>query len=258
MAQTDLAFPIVDNIVISCPGNSRVTADFYARLLQMQVIRNDWLMIAKSPDSEPRLAFDDDLDLDRRAAWLDPERPAQVHLDFPTADLASAVTLATELGAMPIEQSPDVAVFSDPAGHPFCLYADDLNADDEHDDASGDHPLPGRVGRVVIDCISPRLLADFYSGFLDMPDLSADREDWVVISRTDGRLPALAFRQSQAQPPRWPDPAHPQQMHLDVWVDDPEAVADRALRAGAVELPPMGGSCPVFADPAGHPFCICT
>lgn len=55
---------------------------------------------------------------------------------------------------MPIEQSPDVAVFSDPAGHPFCLYADNLSADDEAQDASGDHPLPGRVGRVVIDCFS--------------------------------------------------------------------------------------------------------
>ena len=110
----------------------------------------------------------------------------------------------------------------------------------------------------MIDCADPRSLAEFYAGFLDMPERSTNGEGWVEISRTDRRLPGLAFRQSQSPPPRWPDPAHPQQMHLDVWVDDSKSAADRVLRAGATELPPMGGSCPVFADPAGHPFCICT
>jgi catechol 2,3-dioxygenase-like lactoylglutathione lyase family enzyme len=254
MAQTDLAFPIVDNIVIGCPRNSEATADFYARLLQMRVIREDWLMIAKGPDTEPRLAFDDDLDPDRVASWLDPDRPAQVHLDLPTADLDSAAMLATQLGAVLVEQDTDVAVFADPAGHPFCLYVD---REDDHV-RPVDHPLSGRIGRVVIDCASPRSLAGFYAGFLDMPDRLADDADWIVIGRSDGRMPALAFRQSYAEPPRWPDPAFPQQMHLDIWVDDADTASAQAISAGATELPAMGGSCPVFADPAGHPFCICT
>lgn len=254
MAETDLAFPIVDNIVIGCPGNSKATADFYARLLQMRVIRKDWLMIAKGPDAEPRLAFDDDLEPDRVAAWLDPDRPPQVHLDLPTADLASAAALATQLGAVLVEQDTDVVVFADPAGHPFCLYVD---LEDDHAQPV-DHPLSGRIGRVVIDCASPRSLAEFYAGFLDMPHRLADNGNWVVISRSDGRLPALAFRQSDAPPPRWPDPGFPQQMHLDIWVDDAKTAAEQAIKAGATQLPAMGGSCPVFADPAGHPFCICT
>lgn len=254
LAQTDLPFPIVDNIVIGCPGNSRATAEFYARLLRMEVIREDWLMIAKGPASEPRLAFDDDLDPDQVAAWLDPSRPAQVHLDLPAADLTSAVGLAIQLGATPVMQRPDVAVLSDPAGHPFCLYVE--VQDDQ--DAPSDHPLSGRIGTVVFDCADPRSLARFYADFLDMPALLTDDDRWVEIGRSDGRSPGLAFRQVPAPPPMWPDPAFPQQMHLDIWVDDPKAAADRAIQAGATELPAMGGSCPVLADPAGHPFCICT
>lgn len=254
MAQTDLAFPIIDNIVIGCPGNSDVTAEFYARLLQMQVIREDWLMIAKGPDAEPRLAFDDDLDPDRVADWHDPRRPAQVHLDLPAWDLPSAAGLAVRLGAVAHDQHPELAVLSDPAGHPFCLYSD--KQDDQF--ATSDHPLSGRVGRVVVDCPSPRSLAGFYAGFLDMPELLIDTDELVVIGRADGRLPGLAFRQSHAAPPRWPDPDFPQQMHLDIWVDDPVDAAHRVVQAGAIRLPAMGGSCPVFADPAGHPFCICT
>ncbi|MBO0812672.1 MAG: hypothetical protein J2P23_11600 [Microlunatus sp.] len=177
----------------------------------------------------------------------------QVHLDLPTADLASAARLATRLGAVPVEQGTDLAVFADPAGHPFCLYVDP-----EDDHAAVDHPLSGRIGRVVIDCSSPPALAEFYAGFLDMPDRPADHGDWIVISRSDGRSPALAFRRSKAPPPRWPDPAFPQQMHLDIWVDDAEPASQQAIAAGATELPAMGGSCPVLADPAGHPFCICS
>ena len=30
-----------------------------------------------------------------------------------------------------------------------------------------------------------------------------------------------------------------------------------ALRLGATRLPHLGGGCPVYADPAGHPFCLC-
>lgn len=30
-----------------------------------------------------------------------------------------------------------------------------------------------------------------------------------------------------------------------------------AEQLGAIRLPPLGGSCPVYADPAGHPFCPC-
>ena len=56
--------------------------------------------------------------------------------------------------------------------------------------------------------------------------------------------------------PRWPDPDYPQQMHFDLEFDDREAAERLAVRLGAVRLPGQGGSCPVYADPAGHPFCL--
>jgi hypothetical protein len=59
------------------------------------------------------------------------------------------------------------------------------------------------------------------------------------------------------RPPRWPDPQYPEQLHLDLSADDRESRERLALELGATRLPPQGGSCPVYADPAGHPFCLC-
>jgi hypothetical protein len=52
--------------------------------------------------------------------------------------------------------------------------------------------------------------------------------------------------------PTWPDPAVPQQFHLDIMVEDVAAAGPRALALGARKLD--GES--VYADPAGHPFCL--
>ena len=60
--------------------------------------------------------------------------------------------------------------------------------------------------------------------------------------------------------PQWPDGA-PQQVHLDLYVDDIEAAHAHALAVGAVLLQAAPTSrCPgfqVYEDPAGHPFCLC-
>ena len=44
----------------------------------------------------------------------------------------------------------------------------------------------------------------------------------------------------------------PQQIHLDVMVDDPAAAGAAVLALGARKLDGDG----VYADPAGHPFCL--
>lgn len=44
---------------------------------------------------------------------------------------------------------------------------------------------------------------------------------------------------------------------LDLHFDDGEASQELALRLGAIRLP-KGGSCPVYAGPAAHPFCLCS
>lgn len=62
-------------------------------------------------------------------------------------------------------------------------------------------------------------------------------------------------------PPEWPDGA-PQQMHVDLHATDPEAAHTRALQLGARLLQDGGPLANpdegyrVYADPAGHPFCI--
>lgn len=257
----NIVLPAVDNIVFAVPASTkedyeregRALATFYAELLGMRFLREGWFMIAKDEQSEPRLAFGDGpIDDYKAPRWPDPDHPQQLHLDLPASDLDAADDLAVRLGANRLQDEGDYRTYADPVGHPFCLYRD---AADEDPDG---HPLTGRIGRVVVDCFSPRSLAAFYAELLEMPTRELDTPELVVIARADGRPPALAFQHAVFPAPRWPDADFPQQVHLDIWVEHSETARELALRLGAIPLPAIGGSCPVFADPAGHPFCLCT
>ncbi len=71
----------------------------------------------------------------------------------------------------------------------------------------------------MIDCPDPRALAKFYCQVLGMR-VNEDIDGWVVIGSKPG-LRQLAFqRVTEWVPPRWPDPAYPQQLHLDIRVND--------------------------------------
>jgi catechol 2,3-dioxygenase-like lactoylglutathione lyase family enzyme len=240
----------IRNIVFGCP-DPRALASFYAELLGMRIIREDWLVIAKDESSFPRLAFGDGPSEYRPPRWPDPEHPQQLHLDIPVYNLQAAEELALRLGATRLQDKGEYRSYADPAGHPFCLYGDAGESD------QAGRPLPGRISRVVFDCFSPRSLAAFYEELLGMHRREQDSEHWVLIARDDGSLPMLAFQHAQVTAPRWLDPAYPQQLHLDLHFDDGTAAQELALRLGAIRLP-KGGSCPVYADPAGHPFCLCS
>lgn len=109
----------------------------------------------------------------------------------------------------------------------------------------------GRLHHVVLDCPDPRGLATFYSELLDQP-ITYVSDDWVVVARDDTSS-GLAFQLApDHQPPTWPDNHVPQQFHLDVMVEDVEAATPEVLALGASHLDGRG----VFADPAGHPFCL--
>jgi len=114
----------------------------------------------------------------------------------------------------------------------------------------------GRMHKVVIDCPDPSALARFYAEVLGFEVIYAD-EDWVTIGKGDGTR--LGFQRApDHQRPHWPDPAHPQQMHLDIFVDDIDKAEPRVLELGATLLDGVAGrGFRVFADPAGHPFCLC-
>jgi catechol 2,3-dioxygenase-like lactoylglutathione lyase family enzyme len=110
----------------------------------------------------------------------------------------------------------------------------------------------GRLHHVILDGPDPRALAEFYSALLGLP-ITYDDGDFVVVS-ADDRTSGVAVQRSPDQVrPTWPDPAIPQQIHFDVMVDDQAAAREAVLALGATELP-AGDH--VFADPAGHPFCL--
>jgi catechol 2,3-dioxygenase-like lactoylglutathione lyase family enzyme len=109
----------------------------------------------------------------------------------------------------------------------------------------------GRMHHVVLDCPDPAALATFYSVLLGLPVTYRD-DGWVVVAAS-ATSSGLAFQLAPGnQPPTWPDPAVPQQFHLDIMVEDPAAAKSQVLALGATEL----GSDHVYADPAGHPFCL--
>jgi catechol 2,3-dioxygenase-like lactoylglutathione lyase family enzyme len=110
----------------------------------------------------------------------------------------------------------------------------------------------GRLHHVVVDCPEPAALAEFYSLLLGLP-VTHTSLDWVVIAEND-TTSGIAFQMAcDHQPPRWPDPDHPQQFHLDVMVDDLVAAGREVLELGARLLSVDDH---VYADPAGHPFCL--
>jgi catechol-2,3-dioxygenase len=130
-----------------------------------------------------------------------------------------------------------------------------------------DEPIP-RIRQVVLDTTDVRGLAEFYRNLVGYDYRPGDREaepgeDWLVLRHPDGGQ-ALAFQLVDRLPTStWPEDGIPQQLHLDMTVPDKatlEAARDRALGLGATlrhdrfddEQEPLY----VFADPAGHPFCI--
>ena len=85
-------------------------------------------------------------------------------------------------------------------------------------------------------------------------------DDWHLI-RVDG-VPRLAVQLAPDHtPPEWPD-GTPQQIHLDLWVEDIDAAHEEVMDLGARLLKPAADTdehdnFQVYADPAGHPFCLC-
>lgn len=114
----------------------------------------------------------------------------------------------------------------------------------------------GHLEKTVIDCPDPVALAEFYCQVLGM-SISENVDGWVVIGARPG-LRQLAFqRAAEWIRPRWPDPAYPQQMHLDIRVADADQAERELVALGATRAPAERETgFRVFTDPAGHPFCI--
>jgi catechol 2,3-dioxygenase-like lactoylglutathione lyase family enzyme len=115
-------------------------------------------------------------------------------------------------------------------------------------------------GAVVVDCPDPAGLARFYAELLGWPEPTITQEGyWATVFGGDGSFVIEFQRDDHYQPPTWPDPERPQMFHLDFAVTDMAAAAERALAVGAkpLDLSDAHPTFHVYADPAGHPFCLC-
>ncbi|UVJ39761.1 VOC family protein [Arthrobacter sp. CJ23] len=114
-----------------------------------------------------------------------------------------------------------------------------------------------RFPSVVIDCPDAAALAAFYSGLLGW-DVK-DEGGWVDIRPEDGSN-CISFQQVEDyRPPQWPGQTVPQQMHLDLVVEDLDKGEEVATGLGATKAEYQPGTTfRVFLDPAGHPFCLCS
>ena len=134
----------------------------------------------------------------------------------------------------------------------------------------GEYP---QLLNTVLDCTNARELAEFYRQFLgvryrsgDEPptDGTPDDAHWLVLTDANG-VRKLAFQQVHDLPrASWPEPSEvPQQLHRDFAVpsrSELDRQRERAVALGSVILLNRSDDPDeplyVFADLAGHPFCI--
>ena len=127
--------------------------------------------------------------------------------------------------------------------------------------------------QTVLDTADPRALAEFWRQLLglryrpgdEIPSTGPDErgQDWLVLHDGAGSA-VLAFQRVPDLPAvTWPEGPVPQQLHLDLAVADRERLDvqhERAVALGARLLRDVADDpeepLRVYADPAGHPFCL--
>jgi len=131
-----------------------------------------------------------------------------------------------------------------------------------------------QLSQVVLDCTDARVLAEFYRQLLGLRYRPGDEppapgepdpagQDWLCLRDAAGN-PCMAFQPVAVLPEAtWPEGPIPQQLHLDLTVPtaaELDVQHERALALGARLLHDRSDDpeepLRVYADPAGHPFCI--
>jgi hypothetical protein len=135
------------------------------------------------------------------------------------------------------------------------------------------------IRQTVLDTTEPRRLAEFYRQLFGLRYRPGDEppgvgrpgsgrrdpkgQGWLVLRSPSGGA-GLAFQKVAELPEAtWPDGPVPQQLHLDTTVPtaaDLDVAHERAVALGARLLYDRSDDpeepLRVYADPAGHPFCI--
>lgn len=111
---------------------------------------------------------------------------------------------------------------------------------------------------VVFDAADLAAESAFWAGMLDGQVLVDDT--WHSVFDADGQWVIGVQLAPDHVAPDWPD-GNPQQVHLDLHIDDPASAHAKAVALGARLLRPADDLAAVeghqvYADPAGHPFCL--
>lgn len=213
-------------------------ADFYVRLAGWEVVRTVQGWITLQVADGQQVAFQQ-VEQHLSPQWPGQQLPQQFHLDLLVDGHEAAAERAVTLGATRLAVGASWITLADPAGHPFDLCQ-----------REGVGPEMGLYA-VTIDAPDASGLAKFYADLLAM-EVTYDGPEGALVA---GNGRSVMFQKvDNYTPPQWPDPGHPQQAHLDIVVDDLDAVQARALELGATMLDGDSDKYRTLADPAGHPF----
>ena len=226
-------------VAFDAPDIDRLAA-FYTELAGWQIVDReaDWIVTRTGDGQQVAFQLAPNHVPPR---WPGQQLPQQFHLDLQVDGIEAAAERAMSLGATRLAAGSSWITMADPAGHPF-----DLCQKDGLGSAT-------QLFAVTIDAADASALARFYAELLGMEVTYDGPEGSLIVG--DGK--SVMFQKvGEYTAPQWPDPAHPQQAHLDIQVDDLDAGEARAVELGAARLEGGGKTFRVFADPAGHPFCL--
>lgn len=122
---------------------------------------------------------------------------------------------------------------------------------------------PGRMRTThtvtVFDAADLAAESTFWSGLLGGSVETED--DWHTVL-VDGRPRVGVQLAPDHVAPVWPGGSPEQQVHLDLWVEDIDEARALVRSLGAALLQAAADddapdAFEVYADPAGHPFCLC-
>ena len=116
----------------------------------------------------------------------------------------------------------------------------------------------GMLTQLTLECDDTERLARFWQRVLDLPEPEGD-SDWLTLRwESVGRF--SFHRVAGYRPPSWPGDHGEQHVHFDLLVDDLGDASRVVERAGARPLTEVLDPGPkawrIYADPAGHPFCL--
>jgi catechol 2,3-dioxygenase-like lactoylglutathione lyase family enzyme len=114
---------------------------------------------------------------------------------------------------------------------------------------------------VVFDAADLEAESSFWAAVLGgYVESDEETNDWHSVYDADGQKRMAVQLAPEHRSPNWPN-GDPQQVHLDLWVDDISAAHAEVIELGATLLkgndPDSDENFQVYADPAGHPFCLC-